>query len=121
MKNNQKEGCRRFDIFGHQISLNYRGSSQYRTCFGAVVTTALMLVMLLVLAIKVNLIVLNENDDGLSKVKVSQLTTFNDQMIIDGFQLNKQQNFAVYIGIQSSNETILSSLPSEYLISPRYG
>ena len=65
MKQNQKEGCRRFDIFGHQISLNYRGSSQYRTCFGALVTSALILVMLLVLAIKVNLIVLDENDDGL--------------------------------------------------------
>ena len=65
MKQNQKEGCRRFDIFGHQISLNYRGSNQYRTCFGALVTSALILVMLLVLAVKVNLIVLDEKEDGL--------------------------------------------------------
>ena len=71
MKTENKEGCRRCDIFGHTISLNYRGSNSYRTCFGALVSSVLIVVMVLFLAIKVNMIIIDQVDDSLQSMTVS--------------------------------------------------
>ena len=96
-----QEGCRRFDIFGHQINLNYRGSTSYRTPFGSCLSVIVVFIMLVVLAVKVKFMYLSNMESGLTGKTISQLVTYDDELLMNGFQLNNQERFTITIGLES--------------------
>ena len=71
MPRNQDDGCKKCDIFGHSIHLNYRGMGSYRTTCGSCVSILLILTMFFVLTIKVKFILLTWLQPGLVGKSIS--------------------------------------------------
>ena len=57
--------------------------------------------MLIVLAIKIKFIYHSQMEPGMIGKAMSQLITYDDELLIKGFQLNNQDRFMVTVGLEN--------------------